>query len=63
MVAEVSADFVDRPLVIARATRVFGLWEVFNLSPEFARERVQPLHEIQMPAAPRFAAWIRERAD
>ena len=46
MVAEMAANLLDRPLVIARATRVFGLWEVFNLSPEFARERVQPLHEI-----------------
>lgn len=46
VVAQVAADLLDRPLVFARATRVFGLWEVFNLSPEFARERVQPLYEI-----------------
>ncbi len=63
MVAEVAADFLDRPLIFARAMRVVRFCEPRNLPLELARERVQPFDEVLVPAAPWFAARICERAD
>ena len=62
VVAEVAADFFDRPIAFARAVRVDGLRQVPNLAPEFARERVQALDEVLVPAAAGFAPRIGEGA-